>query len=162
MEEGSSIGIPCGKAGGWRFEAAEDSEDLFPFQGDQERVWWGQGVLPLLDLLSLCVWSSPGPRGAPGEGAASSALLWVGLCAPGRALEQGLPRKSKSFCPDALFKGWALSMGADELDCPLGMWDFFLFLVSTAEKQQQKNHFILLFTSSLEHGHFYPACNHLW
>lgn len=51
-------------------------------------------------------------------------------------------------------------MGADELDYPLGMWDFFIFLVSTAKKKK-KNHFILLFTSSLEHGHLYPAFNHL-
>lgn len=50
--------------------------------------------------------------------------------------------ESKHFFPDALFEGWGLSKGAHELDYPLGMWEFFLFLVSTAE---QKNHFILLF-----------------
>lgn len=115
---------------------------------------WTGGSASLGFAFSVCL-EQPWPQ-------RSSALLWVGLCAPGRALEQGLAQKSKSFCPDALFKGWALSVGADELDCPLGMWDFFLFLVSTAEKQQQKNRFILLFTSSLEHGHFYPARNHLW
>lgn len=57
------------------------------------------------------------------------------------------------------FKGWGLSKGADELDYPLGMWDFFLFLFQPLKK---KNHFILLFTSSLEHGHIYPAFNNLW
>lgn len=29
-------------------------------------------------------------------------------------------------------------------------------------KRKKKNHFILLFTSSLEHGHIYPAFNNLW
>lgn len=180
-----SFVIPCGKGGGWRrFEAAEDSLRICSLpKGEQESSWWDQGVLPLLDFLSVplcpCLNKPWGQR--------SSCTTWGGglehiPCAggwdwapvpvetrsrgPGGGIASELgtggtwwEKKSKNFFPDALLKGWGLSKGAEELDYPLGKWDFFLSLVSTAEK---KNHFILLFSSSVERGHIYPAFNHLW
>lgn len=168
---------------GWRTsEAAEASEDLFPLQGELSgtgTVLMGPGGSASLGFpFSATVSMSKPPRGAPaplGKGDLRPSHVLEGgiglLCTgnpepfPGGGIASELAmsgswgeKESKNFFPDALFVGWGLSKGAHELDYPLGMWDFFLFLVSAAE---QKNHLIFLFTCSLEHSHIYPVFNHL-
>lgn len=49
------------------------------------------------------------------------------------------------------FKGWGLSKGADELDYPLGMWDFFLFLFQPLKKKKSLHPPIYLLTGAWSH-----------